>query len=182
MSDVSKFGSDKWLPDINKLCFDYLRNLEKRPGSKFVKFRDTLLGTAQNPGPIVQEYHDSATKFKIETYGAHAADAHIDYHKIAALYIRAFLIHKPFINDPPAHYSDVSLYAMLPNEYFSILFLDVMFKAWNNDFDGKLRITNPYYGNFIKLLHHFLLSPETLDVVSFSNTIYLIEQQYFIRS
>jgi hypothetical protein len=182
MSDVSRFGSDKWLPDLNELCFDYLRNLEKRPGSKFVKFKDTLLGTAQNPGPIVQEYHDSATKFKVETYGAYVLDSHIDYHKIAALYIRAFLIHKPFVNDPPANYSDVSLLAKLPNECFSIPFLNVMFKAWNNDFNGKLRMTDPYRINFIKLLHHFLLSPETLDFVSLSNTIYLIEQQYFIRS
>jgi hypothetical protein len=181
MSGVSGFGSDTWLPALNELCFEYLKNLAKRPGSRFVKFRDELLGTAEKPGPIVQEYHDSAIKFKVETFDKNAPTSHIDHHKIAALYIRAFLIHKPFFNDPPAKYPDVSLYALLPNEYFSILFLETIFRAWSKDFTGELRMPKPYYDNFIKLLHHFLLVPSSLDVVSFSNIIYLIENQYFIH-
>jgi hypothetical protein len=120
--DVSLFGSDSWIADINELCFNYLQNLQKRPEGRFLRFRDDLLGTEAKPGPIIEEYHGSVNKVKREIYGEKAKDSHIDYHKIAALYIRSFLIHWPFILDVPdeTKYYEVCLYVKLANEYFSI--------------------------------------------------------------
>ncbi|MDR2630045.1 MAG: hypothetical protein LBC60_03890 [Spirochaetaceae bacterium] len=180
--DVSLFGSDSWIADINELCFDYLKNLQKRPGGRFLRFRDELLGTKAKPGPIIQEYHSSVTKAKMEIYGKNARDAHIDYHKIAALYIRSFLIHCPFISDIPneTKYYEVCLYVKLANEYFSIPFLAAVFKAWNHDCERALRMEPIYKDNFIKLLYRFKKDPDKLDYASLANMIYLIEQRYFL--
>jgi hypothetical protein len=181
MVEASKLGSDSWLPALNNLCFDYLRNLQKRPGGRFLKFQDELLGTIDNPGPIVTEYHRSAIEFKVEVFDKNASISHIDHHKIAALYIRSFLIYRPFINDVPdvTKYFEVSIYAKLANEYFSLPFLETIFRAWNNNYSDKLRITNPYKDNFIKLLYRYHSAPQNLDFAALSNIIYLIEKQYF---
>jgi hypothetical protein len=68
---------------------------------------------------------------------------------------------------------------MLANEYFVIPFLEVIFRAWNDDFEGLLRLDQNYRDNFIKLLHYYKKNIDKLDPLFFSNTLYLIEQQYF---
>jgi hypothetical protein len=179
--EVSHFGSDLWIADIKNLCFSYLKNLQKRPGGRFLKFNDCL-GTKEEPGPLVQEYHSTVNKFKVEIFGNNASNSQIDYHKIAALYIRAFLIHHPFCIDVPdeSKYFEVCLYVKLANEYFSIPFLTAMLRAWNHDYTKLLRMTPIYKDNFIKLLYRFKKNPALFDFVSLSNIIYLIEQHYFL--
>ena len=175
-----EFGSDSWIPEIKNLCFDFLKNLQKHPGGRFLQFKDDL-GTAEKPGRIVEEYHKSALLLKDEIFGANSNRSYIDYHKIAALYIRSFLKFKPFYLDIPKETNAVELCLLtkLPNEYFSIPFLEAIFRAWNDDFDGLLRLDKNYRDNFIKLLYHYKSNIDSLDPISFSNTIYLIERQYF---
>jgi hypothetical protein len=180
---MPEFGSDKWIPDVVDMCLDFLKAMQTRPGGRFLKFNDEF-GTPEKPGRIVEEYHKTAARFKVEVFGDNAVNAYIDYHKIAALYIRAILIHRPFFLDVPdeTKYFEVCLYVKNANEYFLISYLEAIFRSWNNDFNGMLSIPSPYLDNFIKLLYHFKKNPEILDCASLSNIIYLIEQKYFQRT
>ena len=184
MSDtVSTFGSDRWIPDLKILCFDFLKNLQKRPGGRFLKFRDEI-GTLDKPGRIIEEYHKTANILKRGIYGSNAIHANMDHHKIAALYIRSFLMYKPFFFDVPdeTKYFEICLYTKLANEYFSIPFMAALFKSWNNDFDGKLEMDATYKDQFIKLLYSYKKDIQNLNPLALSNIIYLIEQHYFKRS
>ena len=174
------FGSDTWISEIKNLCFDFLKNLQKRPGGRFLRFRDDL-GTPEKPGRIVKEYHKTAKILKNKIFTKNAGQSYIDYHKIASLYIRSFLKYKPFYLDTPKETKDIELclQTMLPNEYFAIPFLETIFRAWNDNFEGLLRLDQNYKDNFIKLLYHYRININRLDPVSFSNTIYLIERQFF---
>jgi len=178
-----KFGSDTWIPGIKNLCFDFLKNLQKRPGGRFLQFRDDL-GTIEKPGRIVKEYHKTAKVLKNEIFIEDSDKSRIDYHKIASLYIRSFLKYQPFFLNKPKETKniEVCLYTMLPNEYFTIPFLETMFRAWNNDFEGLLTLEKNYRDNYIKLLYHYKNNIDNFDPVSFSNIIYLIERQYFHSS
>jgi len=178
---VSKFGSDTWIPKLNDLCFAFLKNMQKRPGGQFLRFKNDLLGTKEKPGKIIEEYHKSVEIFKRDIYGDNAANSNIDHHKIAAFYIRSFLMHKPFVLDIPADTKnpELCLYASLPNEYFSIPYLAAVFKTANDKFDGILRMPRVYMNNFIKLLSHYKNNIEKLEPAALSNIFYLIEQLYF---
>jgi hypothetical protein len=178
-----KINSDIWIPEIKTLCLKFCKNLQKYPGGRFLKFRDDL-GTAEKPGKIVKEYHKTVRILKNKIFTKGATQSHIDYHKIASLYIRSFLKYKPFFLDIPKETTNPEqcLQVKLANEYFAISFLEVIFMAWNDDFEGKLILDENYRDNFIKLLHYYKNDIKKLDPVSFSNTIYLIEQTYFHRS
>jgi len=178
-----QFGSDNWIAGIKILCFDFLKNLQKRPGGVFLKFKDDL-GTAEKPGKIVKEYHRTAKLLKEVLFGKNAKQSFIDYHKIAALYIRSFLKFKPFFLDIPKETKtpDLCLYTMLPNEYFALPFLDAVFRAGNEDYNGQLRMDQAYKDDLIKLLYHYKNDISLLDPVSFSNIIFLVEQNYFHHS
>jgi hypothetical protein len=179
-----RMGSDKWIPAINDLCFDFLENLRKRPGGRFLRFQDELLGTEENPGRIVEEYHKTAHSLKAEIFGKYADQSHIDYHKIASIYISSFLKYKPFCPYNPEETKNIEwcLITKNPNEYFSIPFLAAIFQSWNEmfDSDGLLRMDPLYRDNFIKLLYHYGKDINKLDPLSLSNIIFLIEQCYFI--
>jgi len=157
--------------------------MQKRPGGRFLAFSDEI-GTIEEPGRIIKEYHRTVTKYKKEIYGSNANTNYVDHHKIAALYIRAFLKYKPFYFDVPdeTKYFELCLYTKLANEYFTIALLAALFQSWNNDFDGELLIDTNYKDDYIKLLYRFKKNINLLDPMALSNTIYLIEQQYFIRS
>jgi len=68
VSDDVNFKSDKWIPEIKTLCMDFLEKIKEYPGGRFLCFNDAL-GTKENPGSIVKEYHETAKKFKVEIYG-----------------------------------------------------------------------------------------------------------------
>jgi len=178
---ASNFGSDRWIPDLKILCLNFLKNLQKRPGGRFLKFSDEI-GTIEEPGRIIKEYHRTVIELKSEIYGGNAENAHMDHHKIAALYIRSFLKYKPFYFDVPdvTKYFESCLYTQLANEYFSIPFMAALFKSWNNDFEGTLQIDTIYKDNFIKLLYRYKKNINLLDPMALSDLICLIEQQYFI--
>ena len=95
-----------------------------------------------------------------------------------------YLKYRLFYFDVPdeTKYFEVCLYTKLANEYFIIAFLESIFRGWNNDFDGLLILDPIYKGNFIKELYRYKNDINLLDPVSFSNTLYLIEQLYFRRS
>ncbi len=177
---ISNFGSDNWIPALSDLCFNFLRNMQNREGGRFLRFSDAV-GTIENPGEIVREYHRTAIKLKLHIFGDNAKDCYIDYHKIAALYIRAFLKIRPFSIDKPKETKNpaISMYAKSANEYFVIPYLSLMFKGWNKNHEGVLRLEQGYRDNFIMLLHQYGKDISKCDPVSFSNTIYLIEQNYF---
>lgn len=177
---MSYFGSDEWIPHLSNLGFDVLKNLQKHPGGRFLRFRDTLIGTKDNHGEIVKEYHASVDLLKKEIFGANAINSNLDHHKIAALYIRSFLIHQPFILDIPADTNNKErcLYTVLANEYFSFIYLATVFKAWNEKFDWVLDMENGYKFDFIKLLYRYKKYAK-LDPYALSNIIYLIEKLFF---
>ena len=157
--------------------------MRKFKGGQFLNFNDGL-GTEDNPGKIVLEYHESAVKFKVETYGNIASLSHINYHKIAAFYIRSFLKYRLFSLEIPKEPKniEVSLYAKLANEYFVIDFLEAIFMAWNNDFNGVLSLDPVYKDTFIKHLYRYSKDIALLDPITFSDIISFIEQKYFYRS
>jgi len=179
---ISKFSSDEWIPELHNLCFDVLKNLQKRPGGKFLFVRDDFIGTKENPGRIVKEYHESAALLKKEIFGDNASKSNLDRHKIAALYIRSFLINQPFYLDIPAETNnkDRCLNTILSNEYFSIAYLAVIFKGWNEKFDITLKMDAKYKFDFIKLLYRYKKDINKLDIFALSNIIYLIEKHFFL--
>jgi len=177
----SKFGSDQWIPDLNNLCLEVLKNLEKLSGGRFLRYQDELVGTIKSPGKIVEEYHSSATEMKQYIFGDNVQNSHLDHHKIAALYIRSFLIHQPFILEISSETKnkDRCLRTVLPNEYFSITYLAVIFKGWNEKFDWSLQMDNKYKFDFIKLLYSYKKNISKLDPFALSNIICLIEKHFF---
>jgi len=178
---VSKFGTDEWIPKLSELCFEYQKNLQIRKGCQFLRFKDELLGTKENHGIIVKEYHKSVEMFKKEIYDTLAADSHIDHHKIAALYLRSFLIHQPFINYVPPDTANPSLnlYALSPNEFFAIPFLTAVLKTATEKWDYTLDMPPVYRNNLIKLLHYYKNNMDRYEPAALSNIFYLIEQLYF---
>jgi len=181
--DHTKFSSDKWIPDIRTLCLNFLTKMQQFPGGHSLCFKDGL-GTIETPGEIVREYHATAIKFKAEMYGDNADYSLINYHKIAALYIRAFLKCRPFYFDNPDETKNFRpcIYTKLANEFFSIPFLEAIFKGWNDDFDGLLSLDPMYKFNFIKQLYRYKNNIDLLDPVALSEIIHFIEQQYFYPS
>jgi hypothetical protein len=173
-------NSDTWLPALKDLCLDFEKYLKNWPGGQYLKFRD-FIGTEENPGTIVKEYHKTLKCLKQEIYGKQADKSLIDHHKIAALYIRSFLIYQPFYLDIPEEIQkpQLCLKTKLPNEYFAIPFLAAIFKSWKEDFDRKLKLEPIYRGNFIKLLYDYKKDISKLNPYSLANIIFLIEKCYF---
>jgi hypothetical protein len=178
---MSEFGSDSWIPDLQNFCLDFLTSLQKRPGGQFLCFKDELIGTIEKPGKLVKEYHSSAKSLKMEIFGNDAENSHLDHHKIAALYIRSFLIHKPFIHDIPPETKTFAhcLCTELPNECFSIAYLATIFKVWNDNDGFSLQMDSDYKIDFIKLLYRYEKDIKKLDPLALSNIICLIEKLFF---
>ena len=178
---VSEFGSNKWIPNIHELCFEVLKNLQKHPGGRFLRFQEDLVGTIDKPGKIVEEYQSSAILLKKEIYKDFASASHLDHHKIAALYIRAFLIHQPFRLDipPETKNKDRCLNTVLSNEYLIIAYLAVIFKGWNKKPDWTLKMDARYKFDLVKLLYRFRKDINKLDALALSNIICLIEKHFF---
>ena len=178
---IAEFGSDKWIPKLHELCLDVLKNLQDRPGGRFLRLRDEFVGTIENPGIIVKEYHSSAAKLKQQIFRDYASNSLLDHHKIAALYIRSFLKHQLFVLDIPAETKnkDRCLNTMLSNEYFSIAYLAAIFKAWNKKFDYTLQMEPRYKFDLIKLFYRYRKNIDLLDPLALSNIICLIEKHYF---
>jgi hypothetical protein len=182
MPDETISDSDAWIPAIKNLCLDFLKFLQKRPGGQYLKFRDDI-GTAEKPGRIIKEYHNSHKIFKKMIFGRQADKSLLNHHKIAALYIRAFLVCQPFyLEIPEGIKPEQCLLTILPNEFFILPFLDAVFRAWRMEFDGALRLDPVYREDFIKLLYSYKKDINKLDVMSFSYTISIIEKHYFIPS
>lgn len=178
---ISDFGSINWIPDIHELCFEVLRNLQKRPGGRFLRFREEIIGTVDRPGIIITEYQKSLISLKKEIYNDFASTEHIDHHKIAALYIREFLIHQPFCLDipPETKNNERCLNTVLANEYFIIAYLTIILKGWNQKLDKTLKMDNRYKFDFVKLLYRFKKDIKKLDVLALANIICLIEKHFF---
>lgn len=178
---VRLFPSDVWLQDLMILCHDFQKRFIAFPGGRFLAFHDKYIGTADNPGRIVKSYHKSVDKLKNKIFSTHAGKEYIDYHKIAALYILSFLEHKPFCLDIPDDTKNpkISWYVELANEYFSLSFLEAVFKAGTNTFDKELQLAD-YKSEFIKMLFEHKVKKTILEPLSFAQTIFLIEQNYFL--
>jgi hypothetical protein len=178
---ITEFGSDKWIPKLSELCIDVLKNLQNRSGGQFLRLRDAYVGTIEKPGIIIKEYHSSAALLKQQIFRGNAPNSHLDHHKIAALYIRSFLKHQPFVLDIPAETEnkDRCLNTVLSNEYFSIAYLATIFKAWNKKFDWTLQMEARYKFDLIKLLYRYRKNIDLLDPLALSNIICLIEKHYF---
>jgi hypothetical protein len=182
MSNVRLYPSDVWLPDIKSLCFNFQKRFSEYPGGRFLAFRDKYVGTVDKPGKIVKGYHKSVDKLKEKIFGPNTNKEHIDYYKIAALYIISFLKHEPFCLDIPNETKKlrISWRIKLANEYFSIPFLEAVFKAGNNAINGELRMDDHYEKEFIKMLYEHKQKITILEPLAFAHIIYQIEQKYFL--
>jgi len=176
--------SDAWLPDITGLGVAFLEYLKKLPGGEHLCFKDELVGYAEKKGLLVDEYNRAIGKLKAEIFGGNTTQYCADHHKIAALYIQAFLMHKPFRSSRnEGEGTDLpSLVTKLPNEHFSIVFLETILVAFNRKkgIEGRLVMDKGYRGCFIKLLYHYRTGAGKIDPLSLANIIFLIEKQYFI--
>ena len=116
-------------------------------------------------------------------YGDDTELSRMNYHKIAALYIRAFLKYQPFYLDPPALLKEYESckYTVLANEYFSFSYLAAIFRGWNKDFYGVLALDKPSKETLIKLLYRYKNNLDLLDPITLSVIIEYIEKNYFHR-
>lgn len=178
--------SDAWIPDITRLGFDFLDYLKKLPGGEHLYFKDDLVRYAKKKGLLVEEYNRAIGKLKAEIFGSNANQYCADHHKIAALYIQAFLTHKPFrqSNIGETETCLPSLATKLPNEHFSIVLLAAILKAFNSKkgIEGQLEMSKEYRGCFTKLLYHYRTGMGRLDPLSLANIIFLVEKRYFISA
>jgi hypothetical protein len=183
-SAAIQLPSDAWIPSVINMCFAFLKVISKHPGGQYLVFRDRLLGTVERPGKITNEYHKTASLLKEAIYRDKADTEKIDHHKIAALYIRAFLKYKPFSLEIPneTKFYKTCKYTELANEYFLIDYLEAVFQAANEDFNGILQMNDNYKEDFIKLLYKYRNDLSSLDPLSLANMICLIEEKYFISS
>jgi hypothetical protein len=154
------------------------------PGGRFLAFHDKYIGTKEKPGRIVKEYHKTATSLKNKIYGSNANKEHIDHHKITALYILSFLKYKPFYLDIPNETKKPKecWHVKLANEYFSLPFMEAVFKANNKTTKKELQIEENYKKDFIKMLFEHKENITKLEPLAFADTIYHIEQRYFLSS
>jgi len=183
MPDVVRlYPSDVWLSDLIVLCYNFQKRFSKFPGGRFLAFHDKYIGTADNPGRIVKSYHKSVDILKNKIFSSRANKEYADYHKMASLYILSFLEHKPFFLDIPDETKnpEISWYVELANEYFSIPFLEAVFKAGNNTIDRQMKMNDKYKKDFIKMLYEHKQRITILEPLSFAHTIFLIEQNYFL--
>jgi len=178
-SAKKSFSTETWINPLKDLCLTFLSYLQKLPGGRYICFNEELIGTDEKPGRIIKEYHRTAIIFKKENF-----TEYLDHHKIAALYIRSFLKFCPFYLDVPENMKipELCLYTSLSNEYFAIILLDTMFKAFSGNINKKLIIEERYKSNFIKILYHYKKDINRLDPLALANIIYLIEQNYFINT
>jgi hypothetical protein len=137
----------------------------------------------EKPGKIIEEYYRSAKRLKEELFSSNAINASISHHKIIALCIRSFLKYKPFYLDSPSNKKDYEccLLTKLPNEYFSLVYISAIFSAFNNDFDGTLVMVERDRFDFIKLLYRYEKDIDSLDPLTLSYIINLIEQTFFLN-
>jgi hypothetical protein len=180
-SAVSTFPSDKWIPHIQKVCGEFHSLISKNcPGGHYLIYRDGI-GTIEKPGRIVKDYHRIASLLKIEVFGQNAYQSRINHHKIIALYIRSFLIYKPFLlklPDPTKYYKTCQ-YTQFPNEYFLIDYIETIIRAANNDTNGELLIDPARLEEFIKLLYEYKNDISKLHPITLSQIIQQIELLYF---
>jgi hypothetical protein len=189
MSSVQQFyPSDVWLPDLIVLCHNFHKRFSALPGGRFLVFHDKFIGTVDKsgkvdkPGIIVKRYHKYVDELKGKMFSPLTNTHNIDYHKIAASYILSFLECRPFRLDIPKETKKPGIcwYVMLANEYFSIAFLEAVFKAGNNNFGKKLQIDEHYKKEFIKMLFEHKRNITKLEPLALAHIIYHIEQRYFL--
>lgn len=174
MKIIFDFPSVKWIPDIQILAQNFLSFLAKEKNSRFLELD---LGRLENIQPY---YYANMIDFKQRTYGKDADTNNIDHHKILAIYIKSILVNKPF-SYPKGIKKDILRIELLANEFFCVSLMEAVFMAWNTDGMKKvLKIPKHELGWFIKLLHQFRNSPETLDILSLSQSIYYIERNFFV--
>ena len=180
---MAKFESDKWIRPIMSTCMDFLKKMRDYPGGKFLGFRDDL-GTEEHPGKIVQEYHSTASILNSCGYKVETRNNVINKYLFMALYVRAFLNHKPFYLDAPGSSKLFTSckYTDSPNEYFIIPFIEAFFREWDNDYDGQLRLDDKARNEFIRTLSKYKNDISLLNPISFSEKLYTIKQKYFYKS
>jgi TolA-binding protein len=171
----NKFSSYKWITPLRNLCYRFLENLQKRPSGQFLHFREELLGTNEEPGRLIFEYYKAVQEFK-KTFNIQF----INLHKIASFYISLFLKYELFYFD--SHNSNKYEHCLLtefPNEYFSLVFLSMIFEVSNDKDDKKQVMTGSDELDFIKLLYRNKKNIDKFDPLTFSYIISLIEKLYF---
>jgi hypothetical protein len=179
---VRLYPSDVWLPDLKELCFNFLTRFSKYRGGRYLAFRDGYIGTADKPGRIVKEYHKSVDKLKDKIFTSHADGERINYHKIAALYILSFMKYEPFCLDFPdeAKKPERNWRVQLANEYFSIPFLEAVFKAGNKTIAKELQMDDKHQKELVKMLYEHKRKITIIEPLSFAFIIEQIEQNYFL--
>jgi len=103
-------------------------------------------------------------------------------HKVAALYIKAFLEVSPFysFNRKRVSQNELTEVQLYPNEYFAMELMNLILISWNKSKTAICMKKNEKDW-FIGLLNHFRLDLEELDVLSLASTIYYIEDKYILR-
>jgi hypothetical protein len=152
MESPDALGSEHWINAYKKTAFNYLHFVKSKPGGSLVTLQDKQFDE------IRSDYRSSVIKYKEDIKGTNFSDVRIDHHKIIAFYIRTFLRNPPFFYDKPDVPGDESRswFAMLPNEYFCIVLIELILLGWNNDKSKRLFLPDQYRRHLIILFHQYL--------------------------
>lgn len=165
------FPSEIWWPDIAHFAdnfLDYVNSQEKN---------EPKISIEQNKMERVRgAYARNLKMFKRKIYGKEASNNRIDRHKIIALYIKSFLEVSPFHIENRKNLRRTIIHNC-PNELFSMELMHLMLLSWNEK-KCEILMTEHEKDWFVKLLNHFKLEINALDVLSLAQIIYYIEDKH----
>jgi hypothetical protein len=174
-----KFSSEHWWHDIEHFADLFFVDISKQDvnGLK-VKFESKALSEVKDT------YFRNLMAFKAKIYGKdvlkHETTKRIDRHKIVALYIKSFLEISPFHVERSSSQCKVTI-QNCPNEFFLMELMYLILIAWNKK-KCEICMVKKEKEWFIRLLNHYQLEIDTLDVLSLAQIIYYIEDKYIKNS
>jgi len=178
MANLFGFNSEHWWPHITKLADSFVNfiNQHKNDNAAALKMNDLE--------QVKEVYYRNLVAFKRRFYGKKEVEKppYLDVHKVAALYIKAFLEVSPFysLNRKQVSQTDLTEAQLYPNEYFAMELMKLILISWNESKTAICMKKNEKDW-FIGLLNHFRLDVEELDVLSLASTIYYIEDKYITQ-
>ncbi len=169
---------ERWMPDLQdlSLCF-----YKEKINSRAVVYHKSNFKAVD----AFYEYNLDVVKNEMYPPCVVKDDILPDRHKIAAIYILAFLKNKLFTDgDNPRLKNCVD---MLANEYFCLVMLKVILEAWQES-DGamcEVRMPEEYEQCLLKLFYKYTKSSlystkDTTFIYALANIVYFIEKCYLV--
>jgi hypothetical protein len=171
-------NSERWMPDIQRLSAGFYGQ----------KLNPKLVVYHKNNYPVIDNICDTMTeKVKGEVFPNCVSpnDCLLDWHKIFAVHVMAFLTKKLYTDGDAV--SGGSVIDRLANEYLCLTLLKVIAKSWHRYMGeyGDLVMPHDYEQCLIKLFFKYKASglldmTDTTFTYALSNIAYLVDRCFWV--